>query len=168
MRRAAAVLAVAVLLAVPALSQGKLGVGGSFMEPYLRFDAFAEWGLADFMMARLSAGIGSVRIPYPYYYDYYDYTNPYYEVSFITADVTVLGRGDLGDTQLFFGGGGGVCMLDLGIVMLRMPMAIGTVGLTLPIFDWGGAYIQARYYKMFAGREIIGVPSVGGGVYINF
>ena len=164
MRRAAAVLAVAVLLAVPALSQRKLGVGRSFMEA-LRFDAFVEWGLTDFMMVRLSAGIEPwARMPYPLY----DYVDPYVEVSFITADVTVLGRGGLGTTQLFFGGGGGVCMVSFGIVMLRVPMAVGTVGLTLPIFDWGGAYIQARYYKMFAGRDTVGVPSVGGGFYINF
>ncbi|HIE48290.1 TPA: hypothetical protein EYP84_05315 [Candidatus Bipolaricaulota bacterium] len=152
MRRTAAVLAVVALLAAPALSQGKLGVGGSFWMGTPVIDAFVEVSFSEITAMRFNAGTMFSAGGF----------------SAFTVDATFLITVELDAFQPYFGAGGGAYIETGGGIAAGLFTVNALAGLSLPISEAAGVYIQARFFGFQSGGTFVGYIMPGAGLYINF
>ena len=151
-RRTLAVLVVVLALTTPAWTQGKIGVGGSFLFGSPVFDAFAEVALGDatalrFTVGTLFSGFG---------------------VNAFTIDATFLIILGLEAIQPYFGAGAGAFMVTGEGAAEGFFTVNGIAGVNLPLGEAFGVYGQIRFLAQVMGGDFAALPLSGVGLYVNF
>ena len=152
MRRMMAVGAVLGLLAVPALSQGLLGVGGSFWTGNPVLDAFVQVPLSDVTSLRM--GVGTVFSAGG--------------LNAFTIDGTFLVTIALETLTPYFGAGAGAFMVTGGGTAIGIFTVNGIAGVALPLADTFGIYGQIRFLGQVGGGGFTGDLLPGFGLCVVF
>jgi len=152
MRKALAVLVVVLALTTPALTQGKLGVGGSFWGGNPVFDAFGEVAIGDASAMRF--GVGTVFSGGG--------------LSAFTVDATFLITITLEAIQPYFGAGAGAFVLTTGGTAAGIFTVNGIAGTYLPLAETFGVYGQMKFLGQVQAGGFLGDLLPGVGLYVNF
>ncbi|MBC7098167.1 hypothetical protein H5T52_03485 [Candidatus Bipolaricaulota bacterium] len=152
MRKTLAVLAAVLTLTTPAWTQGKLGVGGSFLLGSPVFDAFAEMAMGENTAFRFTVGTLFSG----------------YGVNAFTIDATFLIILGLEAIQPYFGAGAGAFMVTGEGAAEGFFTVNGIAGASLPLGEEFGLYGQVRFFGQVAGGGFEAITLPGIGLYVNF
>ncbi len=145
-------VALAVLVSVGAMAQGRLGIGGSFMGGAPIFDAFAEISLTPNLALRTT----------------FSYITSFMGIAAFEVDLSLLVL--LGMDQLvpYFGAGAGALVLMGGGTAAGAFTINALAGIYWLLGDNFGLYVQGRFLGSVAGGMFSGSVGPGVGLFVSF